>query len=93
MKKFCLPALCLLVLLPYSCAEDVYLQVNREDDRYKNGTKYDHIYMDPPRTSLYSRGRYIYASSGVRYVHSPSKHKREAHAARINAYNHQLGNY
>ena len=93
MKKCCLLGLFFVLLLPYVCAEDVYVQVNRDDSRYKSDSRYDYIYMNPPKPSLYSRGKYIYASSGVRYVHSPSKRKRAAHAARINAYNYEAGNY
>jgi len=93
MKKNCVLALFVLVLCSCVYAENIYIQINRDDDRYINDPKYEYIYMNPPKKQLYSNGRYIFASSGVRYVHSPSKHKRAAHAARINAYNYQMGNY
>ena len=93
MKKVYVLGLLTVLLLPFTLAENVYVQVRRDDDDYKNDSRYDYIYMNPPKKQLYSVGRYIYSSSGVRYVHSPSKHKRAAHAARINAYNYEAGNY
>ena len=93
MKKLCV--LCAGVLLSSLVyADDVYINVNRNNNRYNRAdSRYEHIYMNPPKPSLYSNGRYVMISSGVRYVHSKSKLKRAAHAARINAYNYQLGNY
>ena len=93
MKKLCVLGLLSVLLLPFVVAETVYVEVERDDDRYQNESKYEYIYMNPPKKSLYSRGKYVYMSSGVRYVHSPSKRKRAAHAARINAYNYEYGNY
>jgi hypothetical protein len=49
--------------------------------------------MNPPRQSLDAWGVYLVSNSNVRYVHSPSKLKRQAHEDRINAYNYQMANY
>ena len=81
-----------------SCAmaDDQYKNVNivqnKAHQNYSNDSRYDYIYEDPPKPSLQAYGRYIFASSGVRYVHSPSKLKRAAHAARVNA-NNRLYSY
>lgn len=64
----------------------------RDNDKTKT-SEYDYVYMNPPKPSLYVAGRYLVSKSGVRYVHSPSKHKRASAAARINAYNYEYGNY
>ena len=93
MKKLFVLGLLTIQLLPFVLAENIYIQVNRDDERYKSDPRYEYIYMNPPKKSLVTNGRYIMVSSGVRYVHSPSKHKRAAHAARINAYNYEYGNY
>ena len=93
MKKFYLSGVFALMLLSVVNAQAVYADYERRDDRYYDYEKYEHIYMNPPKPSLYARGRYVVSTSGVRYVHSKSKGKRAAHAARINAYNYQLGNY
>ena len=53
-------------------------------------SKYGNVYMDPPRPNLEAYGHFIRSTGGVRYVHSPSKLKRAAHAARIVAYNYQM---
>lgn len=93
MKKLCLLGLLTVLFMPFVLAENIYIQVNRDDERYKSDPRYEYIYMNPPKKSIVSNGRYIMISSGVRYVHSPSKRKRAAHAARINAYNYEYGNY
>ena len=93
MKKLWVLGLLAVLFVPFVYADNIYIQVNRDDDRYKHDSRYDYIYMNPPKKSLVSNGRYVMISSGVRYVHSPSKHKRAAHAARINAYNYEYGNY
>ena len=58
---------------------------------------YDYIYCNPPRHSFMAMGGYgggfIAATGTVRYVNSPSRLKRAAHAAKINAYNYEAMNY
>lgn len=93
MKNVCVLGLFALLLSSYANADNIFIQVNRDDEKYTQGSKYDYIYYNPPRKSLQAHGRYIILSSGVRYVHSPSKNKRAAAAARINAYNYEAGNY
>ncbi len=98
MKKLCASGLFLLLLSSFVSAENYWTQINNNnnnnyDDQYNSDSKYDYIYYNPPRKSLQAHGRYVILSSGVRYVHSPSKGKRAAHAARINAYNYEAGNY
>ncbi len=68
------------------------------DDDYERvyeqqAKKYAHYYQNPPKQRLYSNGRYVHMSSGVRYVHSRSPLKNKYHAARIDAYNRQYENY
>lgn len=92
MKNVCVFGIGLLLLSSIVNAE-VYTQVRRDDDYNKKASRYDYIYQNPPRQSLQVAGRYIISTSGVRYVHSPSKHKRASAAARINAYNYEYGNY
>ena len=92
MKKVFVLSLGMLLLSISVNAEEVLVKVIRDDDAKKD-SKYDYVYMNPPRTSLQTNGRYILSTSGVRYVHSPSKHKRASAAARINAYNYEYGNY
>lgn len=53
----------------------------------QRSSRYDYAYSYPPRQSLYAMGRYISSRSGVRYVPSVSKLKRERHAQRIRANN------
>lgn len=87
MKKiFCLMLFFGLIL---SCT----MSFAKETSIERKAHRYDYIYQNPPQTSLHTNGRYVISTSGVRYVHSPSKGKREAHAARINAYNYETGNY
>ncbi len=93
MKKVCVFCFGILLLSSLVNAQNVYTQVRRDDDYERKASRYDYIYQDPPRPSLHVAGRYIISTSGVRYVHSPSKHKRASAAARINAYNYQYGNY
>ena len=52
-----------------------------------SSSKYDHIYMNPPKHSLAVYGRYIMSSSTMRYVNSASKLKRERHSERVSANN------
>ena len=56
---------------------------------YQNNknTRYEHIYKNPPRQSLGAYGRYIISTSGVRYIHSPSRLKSDRHAQRTDANN------
>lgn len=61
--------------------------------RSLRNSHYDAVYSNPRRQSLEAWGRYIYSNSRVRYVNSPSKMKRAAHAARIEAYNVRYENY
>lgn len=56
----------------------------------KRSSRYDYVYEAPRRQSLDAYGRYIKASSNVRYINSPSRLKNAKHAARINAYNAQM---
>ena len=92
MTKFFVLSLSVLMISLSSYAENVLIQVVKDDEDGKE-SKYDYVYYNPPRKSIQVAGRYVVSSSGVRYVHSSSKHKRAAHAARINAYNYEYGNY
>ena len=94
MKKLCLAVLSVLVLSSVVNAQYLISTTYADNDyNYKEESRYDYVYYNPPRQSLGAWGRYIYTNSKVRYVHSPSKLKRAAHAARINAYNYEYGNY
>ena len=93
-KRFLLTSILLSFLMGTAFAEDQYniyigpqsKQVNTASYTVPS-SKYDYLYMNPPRQSLYVYGRYIMSSSKMRYVHSPSKLKREKHSERINANN------
>ncbi len=61
------------------------LYVDSSNPYLTTSSRYNHIYANPPRQSLGAMGRYIFSSSRVRYIHSPSKMKGAKHAARINA--------
>ena len=58
---------------------------------------YDYIYCNPPRPTLMATGGYgggfIMSTGTARYVHSTSKLKRAAHAAKVNANNFDVMNY
>ena len=92
-KKIFVSSLAVLLLFNlFSCVFGYY------DDDYdrvyeKQARKYAHYYQNPPRQTMYGYGRYVHMSSGVRYVHSRSRLKNKYHAARIDAYNRQYGNY
>ena len=75
-----------LVLFGFNSAS-VFACDENDAERSRKESRYDHVYYNPPRQSLGAYGVYVYSNSAVRYVHSPSKLKREAHAARIDAYN------
>ena len=90
MKRLCVLGLGIFMLSTFVSAQGV-IQIVKDDDGKES--RYDYVYQNPPRHSMQVAGRYIISTSGVRYVHSPSKHKRAAHAARINAYNYEYGNY
>ena len=95
MKKVCvLFGLLAIFMSAVTIARDVYVN-SEQNNNYHNrkNNEYEYMYMNPPKPSLQVAGRYVIISSGVRYSHSPSKRKRAAHAARINAYNYELGNY
>lgn len=92
MKKFCVLGLFALLLPSFANADNIFIQIDKNDSRYTQDPKYEYIYYNPPRKGLQAHGRYVILSSGVRYVHSPSKLKRAAHAARINAYNYEASN-
>ena len=93
MKKYCVLFLFLLLILQSAVVLANCDNMQRNDKYYRDYQKYEHIYMNPPRKSLETNGRYVMVSSGVRYVHSPSKLKRAAHAARVDANNYEYGNY
>lgn len=82
-------ALFMLVLMLFSSVFAQNVQINF----YSNGSNGSYsvpdncYYRNPPRPSLMTNGKYVILTSGVRYVHSPSKSKRASHAARINEYN------
>ena len=46
MKKLCVLILFSLLLSPLVYAETVYVQVERDDNRYVGSSKYDYIYMN-----------------------------------------------
>ncbi len=69
-------------------AKDSYQIAQYQNPYFAYDTKYDYLYANPPKQSLYTSGRYIMSTSKVRYVHSPSRLKGIKHAARINAYNY-----
>ncbi|MBR2069337.1 MAG: hypothetical protein IJ877_06200 [Candidatus Gastranaerophilales bacterium] len=90
MKQLCV--LFAFILLSACCnAQDIIIQVARNGNCAKE-TRYDYVYYNPPRQSLEAWGRYIYSNSRIRYVNSPSKLKRAAHAARIDANNFEYNN-
>ncbi len=92
MKTICMLGLLTVLVLQFASVKADYVQIRRDDDDIYN-SKYGYLYMNPPKKSLQAYGRYVFLSSGTRYVHSPSKNKRAAHAARINAYNYDAYNY
>jgi len=69
--------------------DNIVINFNNNENQLTQNTnnRYDYVYSNPPRQSLDAWGRYIYSNSTVRYVQSPSRLKRAAHAARIDAYN------
>ena len=69
------------------------LYINSANPYLSTSSRYDYLYANPPRQSLGAYGRYIYANSKVRYLHSPSRLKGVRHAARINANNLQAYGY
>ncbi|MBR1617797.1 hypothetical protein IJ670_06560 [bacterium] len=89
----------LVLLLSFSCFagdNNIVINVSNGDNSpsvsevsRKEG-RYDYVYYNPPRQSLQAWGRYVMANGTVRYTHSPSKLKRQAHAARIDAQNYQM---
>ena len=92
MKRLCVLALGVLFLSSTVIAANVFSQNSDYSDSRKN-SRYDYVYYNPPRQSLEAWGRYIYTNTKLRYVHSPSRLKRAAHAARIDAYNYEYENY
>lgn len=68
------------------------LYVDSSNPYLTTSSRYNHIYANPPKQSLGAMGRYIFSSSRVRYIHSPSKMKGAKHAARINANNYYYYN-
>ncbi len=82
-------ALFIIVLMLFSSVFAQNIQVNFYSNGNNNNysTPDNYYYQNPPRQSLMTNGHFVILSSGVRYVHSPSKSKRQSHAARINEYN------
>ncbi|MBQ8476335.1 hypothetical protein IJ531_04660 [bacterium] len=91
MKKLCVLVFAFLFVTLSTYAENIVIQVTT-DSGTKKESHYDYVYYNPPRQSLEAWGRYIYSNSKVRYVNSPSKLKRAAHAARIDANNYEYSN-
>ena len=91
-KSLVIAALCYMALTLGTLAHQTnYVVINdNSNSRIASDSRYDYIYMNPPRPQLEAYGHYVRSTGGVRYVHSPSKHKRAAHAARIDAYNYQM---
>lgn len=89
MKKIICVLFLSVILFSPANASNRQNDFDYEDDRLRSETRYDYMYQNPPRQTLGAYGRYIFSNSGVRYVHSPSRLKNAAHAARINAYNRQ----
>lgn len=77
----------ILFTLSIATAVQASQYYNDCDNRSRKESRYDYIYMNPPRQSLGAYGRYIFSSAKVRYVHSPSKLKRDRHEAMVNANN------
>lgn len=82
---------CMILTQIQTDAKEV-LYVDKTNPYLTTSSRYDHIYANPPRQSLGAMGRYIFSSSKVRYIHSPSRMKGAKHAARINANNYYYYN-